>query len=143
MSKEGDVAGEEKKEEHQSAFQTDSRYAIVAGWLIIPAIMILFSIISVVLLVIAVNPASLGTYSLVVYITSIILFFFYLFIIYIWIKRKQILPKLMITAYSINILSNIPAIFVEGEMPGGAILINLIWIGYFIRSKRVKATFTQ
>ncbi|GGP13264.1 DUF2569 family protein [Oceanobacillus neutriphilus] len=134
---------EEKNAENQPEFRTDSPYAIVAGWLILPAIMMILNIVVAVYIVIAVNPAYLGNYDLAIYITNIILIFFYLFIIYSWIKRKRILPKLMITAYTINILSHLPDLFMEGETGGGSILPSVLWILYFIRSRRVKATFTN
>ncbi|WP_339286249.1 DUF2569 family protein [Oceanobacillus sp. FSL K6-3682] len=49
----------------------------------------------------------------------------------------------MITAYTINILSHLPVLFMEGETGGGSILPSVLWILYFIRSRRVKATFTN
>ena len=134
---------EEKTTNNQPEFNTDSPYAIVAGWLILPAIMVILNIAAAVYIVVVVNPAYLGAYNLVIYITNIILIFFYLFIIYSWIKRKRVLPKLMITAYTINILSHLPVLFMEGETGGGSILPSVIWILYFIRSRRVKATFTN
>lgn len=134
---------EEKKEENEAAFQTDSRYAIVAGWLIIPAIMIFLNITLLILFIANVNPVYLETYGLILYIAIILMIFFYLYIAYVWVKRKQILPKLMIAAYIINILADLPAIFMEGEAPGASLLFSLIWIAYFIRSKRVKATFIK
>ncbi|HLR61795.1 MAG TPA: DUF2569 domain-containing protein, partial [Lentibacillus sp.] len=86
----------EKMAKNQPEFETESRYAIIAGWLIIPAIMILFNLTTVMYVVLTFNPADLAGYDLFIYITDFVLAFFYLFIIYTWIKRKRILPKLMI-----------------------------------------------
>ncbi|KRG11855.1 hypothetical protein ACA30_01070 [Virgibacillus soli] len=131
----------EETTKKQPEIKTDFRYAIVAGWLIIPALMILFNLVTVMYVIFTYNPANLGGYDLFVYISDYILAFFYLFIIYTWVKRKKILPKLMIVIYILDILLYLPVIFMGAQMDWIYILISAIWIGYFIRSKRVKATF--
>ncbi|HLR61674.1 MAG TPA: DUF2569 domain-containing protein, partial [Lentibacillus sp.] len=89
------------------------------------------------------NPADLAGYDLFIYITDFVLAFFYLFIIYTWIKRKRILPKLMIVSYTIDILLYLPVIISGAGIDWIYILFNAVLIGYFIRSKRVKATFVN
>lgn len=133
----------EKMAKNQPEFETESRYAIMAGWLIIPAIMILFNLTTVMYVVLTFNPADLAGYDLFIYITDFVLAFFYLFIIYTWIKRKRILPKLMIASYTIDILLYLPVIISGAGIDWIYILFNAVLIGYFIRSKRVKATFVN
>lgn len=133
----------EKMVKNQPEFETESRYAIIAGWLIIPAIMILFNLTTVMYVVLTFNPADLAGYDLFIYITDFVLAFFYLFIIYTWIKRKRILPKLMIASYTIDILLYLPVIISGAGIDWIYILFNAVLIGYFIRSKRVKATFVN
>ncbi|WP_138919816.1 DUF2569 family protein [Lentibacillus jeotgali] len=128
---------------NQPEFETGHRYAIVAGWLIIPAVMILFNLAAVMFVVFTFNPADLSGYDLFIYISDIILAIFYGFIIYTWVKRKRILPKLMIANFTIDILLYLPVIFAGAGIDWVYILFSAIWIGYFIRSKRVKATFVN
>jgi hypothetical protein len=126
---------------YQPEFKTDFRYAIIAGWLIIPAVIILFNFVTVLYVVFIYNPTSLSGYDLFIYIADFILAFFYLYIIYTWIKRKQILPKLMIASFIVDVLLYLPIVFAGAGIDWIFILSSAIWIGYFIRSKRVKATF--
>lgn len=133
----------EEAKKYQPEFETDFRYAIVAGWLIIPALMILFNLVTVLYVVLTFNPANLGGYDLFIYISDFILAIFYLFIIYTWIKRKQVMPKLMIASYTVDILLYLPVLLAGAGIDWIFLLSSAIWIGYFIRSKRVKATFVN
>jgi hypothetical protein len=123
-------------------FRTDFRYAIVAGWLILPALYLLFNLFSVGSVVISFNPLKMTGQELLVYIIYLFLALFYLFIAYNWLKRKKQLPLLMISAYVINILLNVNA-WLAGAGGLLGIGISLLWIVYFSRSRRVKATFTR
>ena len=125
-----------------SEFHTDHRYAIVAGWLILPALYLLFSLFTVVSVILSFNPFDLRGSELMVYILYIFLTFYYVYIAYNWIMRKKRLPLLMIIAYVIDILLDISA-WLAGVGGLLGIGISVLWIVYFASSRRVKATFMR
>ncbi|MFC7365078.1 MULTISPECIES: DUF2569 family protein [Bhargavaea] len=123
-------------------FKTDFRYAVVAGWLILPALYLLFSLFMVSSVVLSFNPLEMSGQDLWVYIIYLSLTFYYLFVILSWVQRKKRLPLLMIIAYLVEILLTLYAWFVgAGGLLGIGIL--MVWILYFASSRRVKATFIR
>lgn len=133
----------------KKTFDTDFTYAIIAGWLIIPAIEIVFSFIGIISSLIVNNPFAYDGSDQWIYIFSYVMSWLYIplfiYIIVVWFKRKKLLPKLMILYYLISVL--LAVIFMFHFRHLGAewfpILFSLIWIGYFSKSKRVKATFIR
>src|SRR5699024_9039033 len=126
--------------ESEKQIQTDFSYAIVAGWLILPAIGLVFSFLESLLFLISADFAA----APFVYVINILFVLLQAVIIWAWIKRKKVLPALMIIIYALSILGEL--LFSGGCAASGFelfffVLLDLIWIGYFIRSKRVKATF--
>lgn len=127
--------------EHE--FETDYKYAIVTGWLIIPAIHVIISTLGSLLIIVIGNPSELDKIGLVTYIFSAVFLPFLGFIIYSWLKRKRFLPILMIIFYGIQVAESL-LVYISGhgeEM--FYLLVSVLLIVYFIRSKRVKATFTK
>lgn len=123
-------------------FSTDSGYAIVAGWLVLPAIGIILSFINTLAIILTVN---LANYPFL-YIVNVIYLILYLIIIYAWLKRKRILPKLMMGLYGISIIFSILFIIGAGPVNNNewmSIIASAIWIGYFLKSQRVKQTFVH
>ncbi|MEW9677641.1 DUF2569 family protein [Lentibacillus sp. L22] len=122
-------------------FNTDSGYAIVAGWLVLPAIGIILSFINTLAIILTVN---LANYPFL-YIVNVIYLILYLIIIYAWLKRKRILPKLMMVLYGISIIFS--TLFIIGAGPVNnewmSVIASAIWIGYFLKSQRVKQTFVH
>jgi len=59
-------------DQNNHEFNTDLKYAIVAGWLIIPAINVLFSFLGFGVIVFFVNPLQLEGVELATYIFSLI-----------------------------------------------------------------------
>lgn len=124
----------------QTENKTDFRYAIIAGWLILPAIGIVASFFNTLLFLLNYSP----TYLLVNYSVNILFAIFYFVIIICWIKRKKVLPQLMVISYVLNILWRVFLTFQLGTLIEYVLvftIIDLIWIGYFTKSKRVKTTF--
>ncbi|HLR52470.1 MAG TPA: DUF2569 family protein [Candidatus Avamphibacillus sp.] len=130
-------------DQNNHEFNTDFKYAIVAGWLIIPAINVLFSFLGFGVIVFFVNPLQLEGVELATYIFSLISLLFLVYIIYMWINRKRILPILMIIFYVLISAENLIYLISGYGEEFLSVIVNIIWIAYFIRSKRVKATFTK
>ncbi|MBU5467312.1 DUF2569 domain-containing protein [Virgibacillus sp. MSJ-26] len=124
-------------------FNTDSKYAIVSGWLILPAIHVFVSTFGSVLILLMANPVELDQVGLTTYIFSAVMLLFTAVVIYSWIKRKRFVPILMIIFYLVQAAESL-LVYISGyaeEM--FYLLVSVVLIVYFIRSKRVKATFTK
>lgn len=130
-------------EQKNQAFNTDFKYAIVSGWLIIPAIHALFTMLGSILIVFLGQPQNLEGAGLVTYIFSLVMILYLAFTAYAWIKRKRVLPLLMIVFYSLQTLESFTFVIAGFAEEYFYLLVNVIFIVYFIRSKRVKATFIQ
>jgi len=130
-------------DQNNHEFNTDFKYAIVAGWLIIPAINVLFSFLGFGVIVFFVNPLQLEGVELATYIFSLVSLLFLVYVIYMWINRKRILPILMIIFYVLISAENLIYLISGYGEEFLSVIVNIIWIAYFIRSKRVKATFTK
>lgn len=119
-------------------FDTDHEYAIVAGWLIIPALKIFLALVTLIFTV-----DFNATFSQGVLIWLYIPFL--LIIMVTWFQRRKLLPKLVIAYFISIILLNIVTAINVGYMQAGvaSLLFDAVWIGYFIRSRRVKETFIR
>ena len=116
------------------------------GWLIFPIIglfvslpIILYDIIS-----------TLGLYEMDFYIGFLIfidvaLIAFTVIILFAMFNKKKYLPRLMISFYTANLIIQLVIAFFVEEYSGiiQPIISAVIWIPYFIQSKRVKNTFIK
>jgi len=64
-----------------------------------------------------------------------------LIIFFTWFKRKKILPILMIFYFIINAAWNLSFLANGYDLDIFNLAMSIIWVIYFIRSRRVKATF--
>lgn len=133
----------ETKQNDEITFDTSKWYAIFSGWLIFPAIFTLLVFIGAIIMVIFVDPSELSGFDLVIYYFDV-LTIPYLIITYIlWFRRKRIFPYFMIVYFLCNAGLNL-AFYISGfQLDPLNLIMSIVWIIYFIRSKRVKATFTK
>jgi len=133
----------ESVEQEIPVFETDHRYAPIAGWLIVPALFSLFTFLGAMIMILFVNPTKLAGFDLAIYSMDVFFFIYLLVTYFCWFKRKKILSYLMIGYFSITVMW-----FVMTYASGyGISMINLamavVWIFYFLRSERVKQTFVK
>lgn len=124
-------------------FETHHWYAIFSGWLIIPAIVTLFALTGAIIMVIFVNPAELEGFDLIIYWVDACTLPLLLAIFYTWFTRKRFFPILIIIFFAINALFGITFFIAGHGIDFVSLAMSIVWIVYFIRSKRVKATFIQ
>lgn len=133
----------ETTDKKEQVFETDHWYAIFSGWLIIPAIVSLFAFLGALIMVLFVNPTKLTGFDLFIYMMDLI-FLPLLFITFItWFKRKKIFPKLIIIFFTLTALFNVTYFAFGHGIDFINLTMSIVWIIYFIRSKRVTQTFTE
>ena len=129
----------EKKELH---FNQNVWYAPFAGWLAFPLIFTFISLIGALIMYIFVDPSELSGFDLNVYYADIVTIPYLLITYIFWIRRKRFLRILMIFYFVFIGAVNI-SYYVNGfQFDPFNLVMSIVWIFYFIRSKRVKATFT-
>lgn len=116
-------------------------YAFIAGFLIIPFVAAVLTFIGSIIMVTFQNPSELAGFDLFIYITDALYIPLLLFIFYSWIKRKKLLPYLMIVYFVISSVWNLTFLANGYSLDFFNLGMSIIWIIYFIKSRRVKATF--
>lgn len=124
-------------------FNVNHKYSMFAGWLIIPAISTLLTLTGSLIMAIFVNPTQLKEFELFIYSTDILFIPMILLIYYMWFKRKKTLPYLMVFYFLLHIIWNVTYYINGHHIDLFMIAMSLFWSIYFIKSKRVKATFTR
>lgn len=128
---------------NEQDFNINHKYSMFAGWLIIPAISTLLTLAGSLIMAIFVNPMKLHGFDLFIYFTDVSFIPILLIIYYTWIRRKKILPYLMVFYFMLHIIWNV-TFFIYGYRIDLFITgMSIIWIIYFLKSKRVKTTFTM
>src|SRR5699024_8872387 len=128
---------------NEQNFETDHWYAIFSGWLIFPALVAFFALIGSAIMGIFVNPAELSGFDLMIYWVDAISLPLSLIIFYTWFTRKRIMPILIILFCIIDVLCGLSYCIAVQVVDIVNLAVRIIWIVYFIRSKRVAATFIK
>src|SRR5690625_48865 len=127
----------------EQQFDTDPWYAIFAGFLIIPAISTLIGFIGAIIMVIFINPFEISGFDLAFYCTDAVSIPLLLIVYYTWFRRKRIFPIFLILYFGLHTLLGL-AYFIAGHgLDIFNLVMNIVWIIYFIRSQRVKVTFIK
>jgi len=127
---------------NDSNFDTSQWYAIFAGWLFVPIIIAFMRLLGAIIMVIFVNPSQITGLELTIYYGDLISLpiliptFIMLFL------RKRWFPILIIIYFVTNAILTVTYYIKGHNLDVFQLVMSLIWIVYFIRSKRVKATFT-
>lgn len=137
------VQGEKEMKTNNTQFSNNLKYDIISGWLIIPAIHTVISLLGSLLIILIANPSTLDQSGTITYIGSAVMVIYLGFTMYAWVKKKKYLPILMMLFYAAQAVQNF-MFYLEG-FPAELfyMLVSVVLIVYFIRSKRVKATFTN
>ena len=138
-------------------------YSGIAGWLILPAIGLVLSPIFVLVFINSrILPfftavqfkevhSELRTMLILDLVANLAMFAYNIVVALFFFKKKKILPKLVISLYVLNLLFLLADRFVfltlnDQQFTFGlvrGVLPALIWIPYFLVSKRVRATFVE
>jgi len=136
-------------------------YSRIGGWLIVPAIGLVLSPISLLFYISSeIMPAftavplsetsgEFRTYLLLDLLLNLLVFAYTIVVAVLFFKRRRVAPKLVMSLYLLNLLFIIGERFVFMSLNElqwiigiiNGIVPSLIWIPYFLLSKRVQATF--
>lgn len=137
----GESPVEKESKLNEINFNLDHKFGMFMGWLIIPAISMLLTLAGSLIMLIFVNPTELHGFELFIYFTDVLFIPFILVIYYMWFKRKVWLPYFMTLYFLMHIIWNISYYLNGYPIDLFMIAMSLFWSVYFIKSKRVKATF--
>lgn len=123
----------------------------IAGWLLLPAINLIVSpILLAVMIIVSYNklPELSQANTLIVQFgifKNTLILIFTLYVAKLFFQKTSKAPKMYIVLLLINVVLSIIALFQGGEVYIGtffsSLILSSIWIPYFLKSSRVKATF--
>jgi S1-C subfamily serine protease/Flp pilus assembly protein TadD len=152
-----DRAASGTAEKHGSSYVVDPALSGIAGWLILPALNLFFSPLWTAFSIYQ-DCTFLGN-SRIAHLHSVLLIeilllsgmlLFQGYVAVAFFRRQRATPKLVIALLIARVVSNLidwlAVVSVTRENPGigdllGSLVVAVVWIPYFLRSKRVKATF--
>lgn len=122
---------------------TDNWYDVFTGWLILPAVYTLMTFIGALIMIIFVRPSEISGFDLAFYYVDLISIPLLLLCYYLWLRRKRLLRFFITIFFLMHIVLHV-SFWMQGYgVDFVKIVMNIVWIGYFIRSKRVKELFVS
>jgi|SRR5690625_1573087 len=124
-------------------FDTSQWYAIFSGWLIVPILVSFMGFLGALIMLIFVNPKDISGIDLAIYYGDISILPVLLAAFIFMFMRKRYFPYLMIAYFLITGTLSIVYYMNGLDLNVINVFMAVVWIGYFIRSERVKVTFTK
>ncbi|HLS67289.1 MAG TPA: hypothetical protein VK029_09905 [Pseudogracilibacillus sp.] len=131
----------EKNVHGKKVSTTDNWYDVFTGWLILPAIYTVMTLVGALIMIIFVRPSEISGFDLAFYYVDLVSIPLLLFCYYLWFRRKKLL-RFFITIFFLMHLVLHVSFWIQGHgVDFISIVMNVVWIGYFLRSERVKELF--
>lgn len=130
-------------ESEEQSFNTDHPFSFISGFLILPALMAILTFVMSIFVAISSTPSQLDGINLVSYYTHVFFVPYLIITMFLWIKKKRILPILMAIFFIIQALMSVAYMIYGVENEFMNVAVNTVWFIYFIRSNRVKQTFVK
>lgn len=124
-------------------FNTEPWYAIFSGFLILPFISTILSFLGAIIMVTNVNPRTLDGFDAAFYWLDAVSLPLLVIIYLLWWMRKRYFPYVIMVFFAIHATIYIVLLITDELNDFFSIVMNIVWMIYFLRSKRVKATFTN
>ncbi len=122
-------------------FNTSEWYAVVKGWLIVPFLIALFDLVGAIIMVIFAQPSQFSDNEILFYYGDFIRLPFLVIAFVLLLKRNRFYPITMMIYFFINILLIVMFYLNDLQLDTLRLVMSAGLIIYFVRSKRVKATF--
>jgi len=131
----------ESVRDNEPEFDTSQWYAPFYGWLIFPALFSFFIFLGALIMVIFVRPSDLEGFELAIYSMDVFNLIFLSIAYFFWFRRKKLFPYLMVIFFGIMSIWFIIMYIYNMPFNYLNLIMSVVWIFYFLRSKRVKQTF--
>lgn len=131
------------KQYNEMTFDTSKWYSIFSGFLILPAIFTVLTFLGAIIMVMYRSPSQLSGFDLVIYYFDAFTIPYLIITYILWFKRKKIFPYFMIVYFGLTALLQLSYFIAGHPLDTLNLVMSIVWVIYFIRSQRVKATFTK
>jgi len=123
--------------------KTNHWYGPFVGWLIIPIIVAFLDLLGAIIMVIFLNPSEINGTDLLIYYADVVVLPILIVTFIMMFLRKRFFTYLIIVYFAISAIFTIIFYRYGMKLDVFQLVMSIVWIIYFIRSERVKATFTK
>src|SRR5690625_172847 len=122
-------------------FDTSNWYAVIQGWLIVPFAIALFDLFGAIIMVLFATPSQFSGNDILFYYGDFIRLPFVVIAMALLFTRHRLYPITMMIYFFVNIILVVILYMYDLSLDTLRLIMGAGLIVYFIRSKRVKATF--